>query len=113
MKRKRLTRDPVLLEVAAAIGAGRITIGPIHDDDSFTHGYSYGNGHVRIYPALEACDTAIHEILHRIRPTWSERAIRAKTTHLMRQMSYQEIDTLYELVLARAQTSRTPERFDG
>lgn len=112
MKRKRLKRDPVLLEVAAAIGAGRIVIGPIHDDDSFVHGYAEGNGKVRLNPAIEMCDTAIHELLHRLRPSWSERAVRTKTTRLMRQMSYQEIDTLYELVLARARTSKRPERYD-
>jgi hypothetical protein len=31
-------QDPLLLEVAAAVGAGNIVIGPIHDETEFVEG---------------------------------------------------------------------------
>lgn len=107
-KAKRPTRDPLLLEIAAAIGAGRTTIGPIHDDGEFVEGFIEGKGQIRINPSISVCDTAIHEITHRLRPKWSERAVRSKTTRLMRQMSWREIDKLYELILARSRSTKRP-----
>lgn len=106
MKKKALVRDPILLEIAAAVGAGRIAIGSIHDEEDFIHGVAKPDGSIRINPVIGLCDTAIHELLHRLRPSWSERAVRTKTTRLMRQMSYAEIDKLYELVLAKAHTRK-------
>lgn len=103
-------RDPLLLEIAAAIGAGGITIGPIHDDDELVHGNEKPDGRVKINPVIHVCDVTVHELLHRLRPDWTERAVRSKTTRLIRQMSYKELDKLYELVLAKAHTTRKAEK---
>lgn len=107
--RRRKPRDPILLEVAAAIGAGRIDIGPIHDDALLVHGFCEGSK-IRINPAIDVADTILHECLHRLRPAWSERAVRAKTTRLMRQLSSAEIDKIYELVMSVGVTKRKAER---
>jgi hypothetical protein len=101
-------RDPLLIEVIAALGAGRIDLGPIHDDESFVDGYAERNGRVRINPAPALVDTALHELIHRLRPGFSERAVRAKTTRLMRQLSDPEIDALYGVILATAHVRKTP-----
>jgi hypothetical protein len=95
-------RDPLILEVAAAIGAGRIAVGPIHMDGAIVHGVCWPDGAIRINPAPSVCDTAIHECLHRLRPSWSEQTVRRRTTQIMRQLTDAEVDKLYELVLVTA-----------
>jgi len=99
MRRRRKPRDPVLLEVVAAIGAGRIEIGPIHDDGMLVHGFCEGSK-IRINPAIDVVDSALHECLHRLRPAWSERTVLARTTVLLRSLSNAEIDKIYELVMS-------------
>ena len=99
-------RDPLVLEIAAAIGAGNIEIGPIHVEGEFVHGYTFKNGTVRIDPVASVVDSLVHELTHRLRPDWTERAVKCKTTQIMRQLSYKEIDKLYELVLVRAQKTK-------
>ena len=104
-------RDPLLLEIAAAIGAGNIEIGPIHSDREFVHGVAYTKtGRIRVNPAIDVVDSLLHECIHRLRHDWKERAVRAKVTQLMRQMSMQEVDRLYEIALSTARISRKVER---
>lgn len=108
-KPRRLYRDPLLLEIAAAVGAGNIEIGPIHDDETFVHGLAYKNGKIVINPAIDVVDTLLHECCHRLRPEWSERAVRTRVTRLMRQLSDKEIDKMYELVLVAAQAAKAAQ----
>jgi len=97
----------MMLEVAAAIGAGRITLDSIHDDTDFVYGYCEGgSGKIVINPALPVVEVAIHECLHRLRWAWSEQTVQARTTRLMRQLSNAEIDRLYALILAGQPTRR-------
>jgi hypothetical protein len=108
--RRSTLRDPLLLEIAAAIGAGNIEIGPIHSDREFVHGVAYTKtGRIRINPAVDVVDTALHECCHRLRPHWSERTVKARATRLMAQMSLAEIDKLYEVLLTTAKVKKRPE----
>jgi hypothetical protein len=67
---------------------------------------AFPDGKIRINQTISTVNTLIHECLHRLRPQWSERAVRARTTRLMRQMSYQQIDKLYEIVLSTARHTK-------
>jgi hypothetical protein len=109
----RTTPDhPLLFEVLVALGAGRVTVGPIHCDDEHLHGYEVSRGRhkglVRLNPAVELVDTTIHELLHRLRPDWSERTIRARTGKLMATLSNEDIDKIDELVRVSATRRKTP-----
>lgn len=95
-------RDPLLLEVAAAIGAGRIRFRSMASEDVFVHGHTADDGLITINPVPDVVDSAVHECLHRLRPKWSERAVKTKTTRLMKQLQDSEIDKLFELVLVSA-----------
>jgi hypothetical protein len=108
MSERRAVRDPLLLEIAAAIGAGRIRIQSIRDDGELCHGYTFKDGEIVLNPIVEMVDTAVHECLHRLRPAWSEQTVKRTTTKLLRQMSYDEIDKLYTLIGASAKTKRGP-----
>lgn len=108
---RRVRRDPILIELIAAIGAGRIEFGPIHDgrDREFIHGIARPDGSIRLNPAISAVDTALHECCHRLRPDWSERAVRTKVTRLMRQLSMPELDRIYEVILSAAHVRKKAE----
>lgn len=102
--------DPILLEIAAAIGAGRISIRSVQEDAWICHGVTLDGGDISINPIPSLVDTAVHECLHRLHPTWSERTVQARTTKLMRRMSNAELDTLYVLLMASAKVKKRPLR---
>ncbi len=110
MSRRRWPRDPLLLELVAAIGAGRIEFGSIYSATEYVHSITRRDGSIRINLAISTTDTALHECLHRMRPKWSERAVRARITKLMRELSLKEIDRIHDLVVASAVKRRTPEQ---
>jgi hypothetical protein len=102
-RKKAAPRDPLMLEVMAAIGAGRILIGSIRGHEGeFVHGVCSSDGEIVINPAVDVTDTAIHECLHRLRPAWSERTVRRRTRRLMNQLSNDEVDKVFEVVMATA-----------
>jgi len=84
----------------AAIGAGRIALESIHSETEFIYGETEGGGRITVNPALPIVETTIHECLHRLRWQWSERAVRTKTTQIMKQLSDREIDRLHDLIVA-------------
>lgn len=91
-------RDPLLVEVLAALGSGRISEDYVR---STTHpdvvnGLEQG-GHVTINPAPLVVETLIHELLHRLRPTWAERTVQGRAVRLRRLLSDKEIERVYEV----------------
>lgn len=107
-----LARDPLLIEVIAAIGAGNIELGPIHDDQFYIHGYcdDAQKNRIRVNPSIDTVDTIVHEAIHRMRPTWNEARVRRKTAELFAQLSDAEVDKIYEIVLTVAEVKRKPRR---
>lgn len=96
-------RDPLLLELVAAIGAGNIELGPIHSEDEFVYGWmDTKNGRIRLNPAPHAVLIALHEATHRVRPSWSERSVWRRSRQIMKQLSDDEIDRLYDVILSTA-----------
>lgn len=102
----------LLIEVLVALGAGKTEIGPIHCDGELIQGCALLDGTVRINPAVEVVDTALHELLHRLRPTWSERKVRHETRQLLASLTDAEIDKVYCLVQVVAQVRKRPLRMD-
>lgn len=104
-------RDPLLLEVVAAIGAGNMDMRPIHDGDEPIHGFmEWDTGKATVNPAKALVDTAIHEIIHRLRPKWSEATVRQRTGKLMKALSADEVDRLYTIVLSVAEAKKSKKR---
>jgi hypothetical protein len=107
MAKRRPSYDSLLLEIAAAIGAGRISIGRIEGgDDEHVHGLTWADGGVVINPQVEIVDTLLHEMTHRLRPAWSERTVRMRTKRLMNQLSHKDVDTLYTLLMTQVAMKR-------
>lgn len=99
-------RDPIIHELVAAIGAGKIEIGPIHDDTYYVDGFCRDDGSIRINPARGVVDTCLHELTHRMRPKWGERTVRSKVGKLMRQLSDAEVDRIYNVILSTAKVKK-------
>ena len=97
------TRDPLMIEIIAAIGAGRIEVGPIHSPRQYVYGWCDTNsGRVRLNPAPHAVEICLHECIHRLRPTWTERGVNSRAKRLLGQLSDAEIDRIYEVILSVA-----------
>jgi hypothetical protein len=105
-------RDPLFLEVLVALGAGGIAFGPIHCDGWEVTGYAVTTGKhkgaVYVDPSHDVCDTVIHELIHRLRPKWSERKVRSQTRTFTRHLSDAERDRLYTLIQSVAKVKKRP-----
>ena len=110
-KSRRLGLDRKLwLRIVAELGAADITEAIIEDDDAFVDGICEG-GKITVNPVHATVDTIIHELLHRIYPTRSERSIRRSCSILRRGLSDEEVQLFYELYKSRRRIGR-PRRTD-
>lgn len=111
---KRTARDMVLLgRVWAELGSGNIAEGYL---PSTKHHYVEGEiegRSITVNPAPNVVDTAIHEILHRMYPQWSEGYVRRTTTLLMRRMTDEEIAAFYDEFQRRAKRRRAVQYRKG
>jgi hypothetical protein len=92
---RRQHRPGLLVRVLTEIGRGRISETFIRDKHLFIHGETNGT-HIKINPAIALCDTLIHETLHVLEPQWCESYVRRTTTWILRRMSDEQIETLYQ-----------------
>ena len=110
MTRRRQKRDPLLLEVVAWVAAkGRITEGwksdPDDPRDLWLQGLACGRT-IHINPLPDTLNTLIHEVLHVIRPHYSELGVRRRTKQLMRHMTEGELLVLWDIYQDRLKRER-------
>ena len=105
-------RDPLLIELIAAIGAGHIDLRPIHAEGETVQGCCETDGKITINPAHEIVSTCLHEAIHRMRPKWSERRVRANEAKLMHGLTDAEVDRLYQVILSVAKTKKRPKKLE-
>ena len=107
-RRKRLhlvTLSPreraLLLEVVAGVGAGQITetsLAGEMDEDMRVYGYCWTpGGEVDIDPAPSVMPILLHELVHRMRPDWTELAVQRAASRLMRSLSNTEIQAIFSV----------------
>lgn len=98
----RRPRGPALLvEVLTAIGSKRLVETFIHDKHNFVHGETDCRT-IWVSPSIGVVDTVIHEAIHTVRPGWSESYVKNRTTWLMRQLSEEQVQQVYEEYQKRA-----------
>lgn len=92
-------RSPLLIEVLAALGDVRLSERYLIDEDNkkthFLHGIQNGE-EIVINEAVAIVPTLIHELIHFVRPQWSETIVRRFTTRLVRQLSHSEVKAIYD-----------------
>lgn len=102
----------LLGRVWAELGAGRITEAFLPSElGYFVEGNITGT-HITVNPAPSVVDTAIHEILHRLNPQWSENYVRRTTTLIMRRMTDEEIQAFYVEFQKRARKRKRAKRIE-
>lgn len=69
-------------------------------------GFCGVKGGVTVNPIPDILDTLIHELFHRRYPHWSERYVKQQTTILLRSLSPEEQQALYDHYM----TIRIPSR---
>jgi hypothetical protein len=92
---KRQSQPALMVRVLVEIGQGRIHEQFIKDKDCYIHGQTDGLS-IKINPAIAVCDTLLHEAIHRLEPSWDENYVRNRTSYLLRRMSDEQIQQLYE-----------------
>lgn len=66
------------------------------EDGRITEAMWYPEGRIRINPIPHIVDSIVHECLHELFPKYSERAICSLTGKLMKQISAEELQTIYD-----------------
>lgn len=98
----------LLGRVWAELGSGRITEAFLPSDKHyFVEGLTNGR-HITVNPAPSVVDSAIHEILHRLHPQWSETYVRRTTSLIMRRMTDEEVVAFYSEFQKRARKRKRP-----
>lgn len=69
-------------------------------------GYCTTKGIVSVNPIPDTLDTLIHELFHRRFPHWSERYVKQQTTMLIRSLSPEEQQKLYDEYCEHRQPTR-------
>lgn len=62
-----------------------------------------GRPRITINPSWHVVTTLIHEALHEIHPTWSERSVKGRTTRIIKALTPEQIWALYEEYKKRVQ----------
>ena len=86
------------MRLCVELGAAPITEAYIQATDTdFIEGFcETRTGSITIAPHTNVVNTLIHELLHRMYPTRSEKSIRRSTTLLMQTLTDQEIKWFYD-----------------
>jgi hypothetical protein len=112
-RHRRVARDPLLIEVLTALGAGPVSsvylIDDEHPDDVDLLGICSDRA-IAINEAAHIVRTLIHELIHRVRPQWSERSVNRRTTQIMRAISHAEIERIYQVYEARKHKVKAARR---
>ena len=108
---KRTARQMVAIgRVWAELGAGSVWEGFIESDpDRYVEGFIDGH-QITVNPAPNVVDSLIHEIVHRMKPEWSEAYVKRETTLLLRSMTDEEIQAFYEEFQRRRRKRKTVKR---
>lgn len=94
-KRRRDAERRLIVGILAALGAGKVTECRLTSKDEYVDGLQVGD-HVWVDPCHAVVDTLIHELIHWLRPVWSETTVRGWTTRCISTLSDAEYDAMFE-----------------
>ena len=89
--------DRLLTSVLLELEAGGISEAYMVGTSQYR--FIYGDctgGKITVNPVHSIVDTLIHELLHRLHPTWKEGYVRRTTTYLRRRLTDEEAQQLYQ-----------------
>ncbi len=83
----------LLIQVLAELGAGRCWDGHITCPGEIVGGVCDGKD-ITVDVSYERVDSAIHEAIHRLKPTWKEQGVKRTVTRLMRAMTQEQVHAI-------------------
>ena len=106
-ERRAVAHDPLLEEVIASIHRAPIREEQIRDARAFVWGdHDHADGTIRINIALLRVAIALHELVHRVRPRWSERTVRARSLRMLHALTDDDIAAIDRVLVAAMRASR-------
>ena len=92
-------RSPLLVAALSALGDVTIVqkylIDSSHPKSFFLHGTQDGR-RIIVNEAPSIVVILLHEMIHFVRPKWTERTVRRSVTLLLRQLTHEEIKAIYQ-----------------
>ncbi len=68
---------------------------PNREGNSILGEINYDEGHITVNPVEHIVDTLIHELIHMVYPSYSERAVCSLTGKVMKELTEDELQTIY------------------
>jgi hypothetical protein len=100
--------ERVLEKVLAVIPNGPIRERQLREDGILLFGFHHVDGSITINLELLRTTVAIHELLHRAFPQWSERTVRIKTRQLLHALSDDAIAVFNRQIVAAIRRAARP-----
>lgn len=102
MPKKPRVNTPLLIRLMSLLGETEVREEYIAKEKGRDiYGYLAVTGQVVVNPAPHIVDTLLHELLHKLHPEHSERAVRSIVGKLMVRMSDEELQAVYEMYLQK------------
>ena len=102
--RNKAFKNPLLIDVLSALGDVEILEKYLIDRSAPRRNFLHGeqvDGRIIINPAPSVVSILVHELIHQVRPSWQEVTVRQWTTRLMRSLSHEQIEAIYQQYLDR------------
>ena len=97
-----MSLDKLLMECTVALGETELNEAYIRKDAANTRFYGLQQpGRIWVNPITATVDYLLHEMIHEVRPGWSEATVARMTTRLMHKMSDDQIKEFYRLYQGR------------
>lgn len=108
--RQTRARDSLLTEVLRAIAETPIRETPIREEGLLVFGAHEPDGSISLNVPLLRVLVALHELTHRVRPTWSERTVQARGWQLLHMLSDDEVSAVHAAVMAQIRATARADR---
>lgn len=100
MKPKQHT--PLLIKLLSLLGETDITEEYVkREGGRDIYGFVAPNGSITINPVPHIVDTLLHELMHKLHPEYSEKAVRSVVGKLTKHMTSEDMEAVYEMYLRR------------
>jgi len=107
LAREPRPREPLLEDVIGAIDAAPIRERQIRHDELFVFGdHDLTDGSITLNVPLLRVLVYLHEGLHRVRPDWTERTVRARSVQLLHALTDADVAQVNRQLVAAIRTSR-------
>lgn len=97
---------PIMLRLMTLLGETEVSEGYVNKEAKRDiYGYLAPNGTIVVNPVPHIVDTLLHELLHKLHPTYTEQAVRSLVGKLMKQASDEDLCAIYDMYLNKVRPS--------